>query len=66
MTRHAKETLKKIQYARSHKKDERPFFLAVGWIKPHLPWRFPERFLDYYKDVDNMPLPPTWDSLPEK
>jgi arylsulfatase A-like enzyme len=62
---HAKETLKKIQYARSHKKDERPFFLAVGWIKPHLPWRFPERFLDYYKDVGNLPLPPTWDSLPE-
>ena len=25
-----------------------PFFLAVGFHKPHLPFVFPKRFLDYY------------------
>ena len=30
-----------------------PFFLAVGFIKPHLPFIFPENFLKYYplKDI---------------
>eukprot|EP01050_Picozoa_sp_SAG11_P028845 SAG11_NODE_7881_length_1085_cov_1.356998_2_plen_163_part_01 len=26
----------------------RPFFLAAGFRKPHMSWRFPASFLDYY------------------
>ena len=33
-----------------------PFFLAVGFHKPHLPFVFPESFLDYYPEADiNLP-----------
>eukprot|EP00964_Phaeocystis_antarctica_P129706 scaffold93581_cov45-Phaeocystis_antarctica.AAC.1 len=60
---HAAETLQQIQKARSDGTDSRAFFLAVGWIRPHLPYRFPERFLQYY-DADKLELPPTWDKLP--
>ena len=31
---------------------EEPFFLAVGYLKPHLPFTFPEEFLDFYPDED--------------
>ena len=53
---HAAETLQQIQKARSEGTDSRAFFLAVGWIRPHLPYRFPERFLQYY-DADKLELP---------
>lgn len=33
-----------------------PFFLAVGFHKPHLPFQFPSRFLDLYP-VDSVKLP---------
>ena len=32
--------------------DETPFFVAVGFHKPHLPFLFPEKFLDYYPLAD--------------
>ena len=35
---------------------ERPFFLAVGFIKPHLPFQYPEAFTHYY-EAPNMPMP---------
>ncbi len=31
---------------------EEPFFLAVGLIKPHLPFGAPRRYLDLYADVE--------------
>lgn len=31
---------------------DKPFFLAVGFLKPHLPFCAPQRFLDLYDDVD--------------
>ena len=34
------------------KNDNEPFFLAVGFHKPHLPFVFPESFLDYYPEAD--------------
>jgi iduronate 2-sulfatase len=34
-----------------------PFFLAVGFHKPHVPWYFPEHYLQYYPN-DTISLPP--------
>ena len=36
------------------KEGDRPFFLAAGFIKPHLPFNAPKRYWDYYRhdDVD--------------
>lgn len=31
---------------------EKPFFLAVGLIKPHLPFGTPKKYLDYYNGVE--------------
>jgi len=37
--------------------DERPFFVAVGFRKPHLPFVFPKRFLDFYPPIEETALP---------
>ncbi|KAK2149046.1 hypothetical protein LSH36_471g06066 [Paralvinella palmiformis] len=34
---------------------ERPFFLAAGFHKPHLPFVFPEEFLDHYRIAEVEP-----------
>jgi len=34
--------------------DGKPFFLAIGWIRPHLPFGVPKRWLDLHADT---PLP---------
>lgn len=46
----ATEQLKKFAESQT------PFFLAVGFHKPHLPFQFPSRFLDLYP-VDSVKLP---------
>jgi arylsulfatase A-like enzyme len=35
--------------------DDKPFFLAVGYYRPHLPFNVPKRYWDMY-DRDNIPL----------
>ena len=36
-----------------------PFFLSFGLHKPHMPWDFPEEFLDFYPEEDiQMPANP--------
>lgn len=36
---------------------DEPFFLAVGLIRPHLPFGAPKRFLDLYDGVELPPIP---------
>eukprot|EP00054_Salpingoeca_dolichothecata_P029941 m.238988 g.238988 ORF g.238988 m.238988 type:complete len:512 (-) comp26571_c0_seq8:1867-3402(-) len=48
--------LEGIVHNRSTGIDNRPFFLAVGFHRPHIPWRVPKTFYDLY-DV-NMPIAP--------
>ncbi|MGB3852391.1 MAG: sulfatase [Tunicatimonas sp.] len=36
--------------------NEKPFFLAVGIIKPHLPFGAPQSYLDMYEGVDFPPI----------
>lgn len=42
-------------------KADQPFFLAIGLIKPHLPFGVPKKYLDLYENVE---IPPA--SHPEK
>ena len=43
-----------------------PFFLAIGLIKPHLPFGSPQRYMDPYKEIELPPIPhpqkPDWRS----
>jgi uncharacterized sulfatase len=39
-------------------KKERPFFIACGFSKPHLPWVAPRKYFDAY-DLKNIQLPKT-------
>ncbi len=39
------------------KKHEKPFFLACGFKKPHLPWYVPRKYFDKFK-VSDVKLPP--------
>lgn len=63
------ETLPDIQstweakmFLTEHQNDTTPFFLAVGYHKPHIPFKFPAKFLDLHdiqkfeaKDLDYPP-----------
>jgi iduronate 2-sulfatase len=45
----AQVTEKAIETLREHAENPRqPFFLAVGFMKPHLPLTIPEEYFDYY------------------
>jgi len=37
--------------------DEKPFFLAVGILRPHLPFGAPARYLQHYRDATLPPIP---------
>ena len=52
----AVETLKEIKQNRTSG-DNTPFFLAVGFHKPHLPFFAPSKYCDLYPEADQMPLP---------
>jgi arylsulfatase A-like enzyme len=39
-------------------KHDKPFFLAVGIHKPHMPWNVPKRYYDMFP-LDEIELPPT-------
>ncbi|MFD2255125.1 sulfatase [Luteolibacter algae] len=42
------------------KPSDKPFFMAVGFIKPHLPWFVPKEFFDKF-DPETIQLPPVTD-----
>ncbi|KAH3769616.1 iduronate 2-sulfatase-like [Dreissena polymorpha] len=61
-------------FATGGKYADRPFFLAVGFARPHLPFVSPEAFTKFYPDISiilprnpyaptNMPDPAWWKSL---
>lgn len=47
---------------------EKPFFMAVGFIRPHVPWHVPQKWFDMFP-VDEMVTPPfkadDMDDVPE-
>jgi iduronate 2-sulfatase len=50
-----------IEYLERYK--DRPFFLAVGFVKPHSPPTAPRKLFDLY-DVSRVPLPPDFAPRP--
>jgi arylsulfatase A-like enzyme len=51
-----------IDYLERYK--DKPFFLAVGFVKPHSPPTAPKKFFDLY-DPAKIPLPPDFNTHPE-
>lgn len=51
---------KTIQDLRKLAKSDKPFFLAAGIVKPHLPFNAPKKYWDLY-DEEKITLPATWD-----
>jgi iduronate 2-sulfatase len=47
---------------------EKPFLLAVGFVRPHVPWYVPEKWFDHHP-LDTIELPPympdDFDDIPE-
>lgn len=39
------------------KKHDKPFFLALGLVKPHMPWNVPRKYYDLFP-LENISLPP--------
>ena len=50
----AKEGLKQLEQLAA---EEKPFFLAIGLIKPHLPFGAPKKYLELYDGVELPPIP---------
>jgi iduronate 2-sulfatase len=51
------------EYLQSRKGNDQPFFLAVGFLRPHLPFNAPRKYWDMY-DPATLPLP-TFRQIPE-
>ena len=56
-----KTATRAIQYLEKYK--DQPFFLAVGFVKPHSPPTAPKKFFDLY-DSAKIPLPPDFATQP--
>lgn len=52
--------LKAVAYLqRFARQPEQPFFLAVGFLKPHLPFNAPQKYWDLY-ELEKIDLPPNY------
>ena len=54
----ADESIVNYGIAQLRAKHDKPFFLAVGLHKPHMPWNVPKKYYDLFP-LDTIQLPPT-------
>ncbi len=59
-----KTATRAMEYLEKYKSSEKPFFLAVGFVKPHSPPTAPQKFFDLY-DIKKMPLPVDFGTTPK-
>lgn len=53
----AAETMKRLQAATERRaQDGTPFFIAAGFVRPHLPFSAPKKYWDLY-DPEKLPMP---------
>lgn len=52
------KVLKQLKNNRTENGDNRPFFLGVGFHKPHLPFNCPGHYFDMYPPASEIKLPP--------
>ena len=50
-------TNKALAELKDLKEEEEPFFLAVGIIRPHLPFGAPAKYMEPYRDIELPPIP---------
>jgi iduronate 2-sulfatase len=60
----AAETLRRLQDAKKRRKENgTPFFIAVGFVRPHLPFSAPKKYWDLH-DPATLPMP-EYEQLPK-
>lgn len=53
----AAETIRRLQAAKKRREDDgTPFFIAAGFVRPHLPFSAPKKYWDMY-DSARLPMP---------
>lgn len=64
-TRDGLNTQTILKFLREKTNEKKPFFLAAGFHKPHLPWTAPKHFFDLYpKDKIIIPIEPKISDVP--
>ncbi|MEZ6135026.1 MAG: sulfatase [Pirellulaceae bacterium] len=62
-----KTAAKAVELIEQHANE--PFFLAVGFVRPHVPFVAPQQYFTSFLPYDKLPLPPKhpgdWDDIPK-
>ncbi len=63
-----KTAAKAVELIEQHANGEKPFFLAVGFVRPHVPFVAPRKYMEPYKPYADRELPlkidGDWDDIP--
>src|SRR6185295_2556599 len=64
-----KTAAKAVELLAQHAGKPEPFFLAIGFVRPHVPFVAPKSYFEPYLPYDKLPLPPKvpgdWDDIPK-